>query len=78
MNQNQSGGVQTPLNQTDRRIYDINQNVTNYKDEQYINLNNMNTQKSIDNMPYIFCSKCGNKVIVDSNFCVNCGSRVNR
>ena len=25
----------------------------------------------------MFCNKCGNKVLVDSDFCINCGERVN-
>lgn len=78
MNQNQGGGVQSPTNQPDIKLNFMDQNITNYNNDQYINLNDMNTKKFIDNMPYVFCPKCGNKVIADSNFCGNCGYRINR
>lgn len=60
-----------------QEIQEFNENLKS-KENNIIIFQNMNISKSIENMPYIFCKKCGNKVIADSNFCSNCGYQVSK
>lgn len=43
-----------------------------------ITLYDINKPKPIEDMPYIYCSRCKGKVIADSRFCSSCGNQISR
>ena len=51
---------------------DNNQNISGDK----ITLYDLNALKPIENMPYIYCPNCKNKVIANANFCSLCGTKI--
>lgn len=75
INQNQifvNNNPQTNLNTPDGN------NLVQNKNYDKITLYDLNSPKPIENMPYIFCPSCKNKVIADSKFCSTCGYQISR
>lgn len=57
----------------------VNMSTNNQKmNSDKITLYDLNCPKPIENMPYIYCPNCNNKVIADSRFCSFCGTKISR
>ncbi len=64
--------MNTLKEQTDNTFLD------NHESKEKITLYDLNSQKPIENMPYIYCPKCKNKIVANSKFCNSCGYKLNR
>jgi len=55
-------------------------NIQNISDdnENSITLYDIHQPKPVEDMPYIFCSRCNNRVVANSNFCSSCGNQISR
>ena len=55
-------------------------NIQNFSNnnEDVLTLYDINQPKSVEDMPYIFCPSCNNRVIANSNFCSSCGNQISR
>ena len=56
--------------QTDNNVFD--------ESKEKITLYDINSQKSIETMPYIYCPNCKNKIVANSKFCNLCGYKLKR